>query len=975
MKNHSFIAFVALILIALFSLQTSILTQAQSSATPDIIISEFLASNDGMLYDEDGDDPDWIELHNISNSTIDLGGYYLTDDADDLTKWQFPTATPVSADDFLVIFASDKDRAVPGEELHTNFKLSASGEFLALVKPDGTTVEWQYAPEYPQQFTNVSYGVDEAFGERYFTTPTPGNTNATASQNLGPEIVDVNHAIQAGNMVVTAQITSTEPISNVTMTVRRMFNPEVTLPMVDDGSKPDLVADDGIYSASIPPGYDWNGEMVRYFISAENADGVISRAPIAANTENAPHYFGYVNPDPSIQGNLEVLHWFVEDVSSAETRNGTRASIEYRGIFYDNIFVRTRGGVTSTGPKPSFKFDMNNGYWFEYKSDVAPMEEIDINSTIKDATAMRPILGFQAYADAGAFASLASAVRVERNGEYYSVANFIEHPDERYLERQGLDPNGALYQFNNGMNALDNNVEKKTRKNESFDDVSALIDALQLDNTARETYLLDNVDIPNLINYMAVRTSIHDWDVICHNYYIHRDTEGDLLWRVLPWDKDLALDPWGGVGQQLSDTEHPLFGGERYPVYYNTSSSGCWNRLLNAVYESPMLRELYLRRLRSVMDQLLQPPGTPYSSRYLERNIDAQVALLRPDIYLDNDKWGTVAFDAQINNRLKPFVESLRVELYQTHAVNNGGLIPNSQLANATVEIDLVRELPQSGDFDEQFVRLYNPGAYAVDISGWTLSAETDYTFDSGVVIPAGGVLYVARNINAFQAREYSPTGGQRLLIVDGLDQLPLTEQALILRNDSGTLVDQTTFGFAESPLANEIVISEILYKPLDQGSIDGGEYEFIELTNITTKSITITGIQFVQGIEATVPAYVLDGEASVVLARNATEFAARYPAVTPITIYDGKLSNSGEGLALLDADDNLILAFEYDDKSPWPEEPDDDGSSLELMTHTKPPSWGCNWRASAAINGTPGSHVFSTVTNCMRIYLPIVIR
>ena len=120
-----------------------------------LYISEIVADNDGCLLDENGDEPDWIELYNNSESSVDLTGWYLTDSATNLTQWSFP-ATTIPAGGFLVVFASDKDRAVSGAELHTNFKLSADGEYIALVRPDGTTIE--DAHDFPALEEDISYG-------------------------------------------------------------------------------------------------------------------------------------------------------------------------------------------------------------------------------------------------------------------------------------------------------------------------------------------------------------------------------------------------------------------------------------------------------------------------------------------------------------------------------------------------------------------------------------------------------------------------------------------------------------------------------------------------------------------------------------------------------------------------------------------------------------------------------------------------
>ena len=121
------------------------------------VISEFLAANDSILYDEDGESSDWIELFNPDGAPIDLGGYFLTNDAGDRTRWQLPSPTIVPAGGVLLVFASNKDRDVG--ELHTNFRLSkAAGGYLALVDPDGQTIVSEFA-DYPEQFDDFSYGL------------------------------------------------------------------------------------------------------------------------------------------------------------------------------------------------------------------------------------------------------------------------------------------------------------------------------------------------------------------------------------------------------------------------------------------------------------------------------------------------------------------------------------------------------------------------------------------------------------------------------------------------------------------------------------------------------------------------------------------------------------------------------------------------------------------------------------------------
>ena len=134
-----------------------------TTAPAQVIISEFMATNvNTNIADEDGSHADWIELQNNGSSAVSLNGWYLTDDANNLRKWQFPQTSPaVSLEPGarLVVWASGKDRKLAAHRLHTNFRLDGGGEYLALVRPDGLTPESQFAPAFPPQATDVSYGV------------------------------------------------------------------------------------------------------------------------------------------------------------------------------------------------------------------------------------------------------------------------------------------------------------------------------------------------------------------------------------------------------------------------------------------------------------------------------------------------------------------------------------------------------------------------------------------------------------------------------------------------------------------------------------------------------------------------------------------------------------------------------------------------------------------------------------------------
>ena len=134
---------------------TVYLSAACLPITAQPTISEFLAENNSNITDQDGEHSDWIEIHNPSAESINLLGWSLTDDPEQLNQWIFPEIN-LPANGYLIVFASGKDRRNPEEELHTNFSLSSDGEYLALVSPVDNNVVTEF--DFSQQYEDISYG-------------------------------------------------------------------------------------------------------------------------------------------------------------------------------------------------------------------------------------------------------------------------------------------------------------------------------------------------------------------------------------------------------------------------------------------------------------------------------------------------------------------------------------------------------------------------------------------------------------------------------------------------------------------------------------------------------------------------------------------------------------------------------------------------------------------------------------------------
>ncbi len=146
------------------------------------------------------------------------------------------------------------------------------------------------------------------------------------------------------------------------------------------------------------------------------------------------------------------------------------------------------------------------------------------------------------------------------------------------------------------------------------------------------------------------------------------------------------------------------------------------------------------------------------------------------------------------------------------------------------------------------------------------------------------------------------------------------------------------------------LAIAEIMYQPDDSGA------EFVELINFGEERLLIGGFRFSDGVSFEFPAglWVQPGD-RVVVAGSQDDFSAAYPDVTAVGFYSGKLSNSGERLALSYPTGQVLLSLRYDDDAPWPTEADGLGHSMVISNVTGEPGDPLNWCASAAIGGSPG--------------------
>ena len=179
-------------------------------------INEFLAENDDGLRDADNTTQDWIEIFNPNPYGIDLHGYRLRDSVID---WDFPVGSGIAANGYRVVFASAKNLTNPANALHTNFRLENGGEYLALIRVADNTAVTEFAPAYPPQFADSSYGYwGSPLQLGYFGTPTGAPTPGAANSAIGvlgflDKTDDTDFSIDRGfyTSAVTTTISATTP--------------------------------------------------------------------------------------------------------------------------------------------------------------------------------------------------------------------------------------------------------------------------------------------------------------------------------------------------------------------------------------------------------------------------------------------------------------------------------------------------------------------------------------------------------------------------------------------------------------------------------------------------------------------------------------------------------------------------------------------------------------------------------------------
>ncbi len=154
----------------------------------DVVINELMASNSTTAKDPKDQYDDWIELYNKSTAAVDLSGWYISDNPDNIDKWKFPQGTTIPANGYLIVWADEDSSQNTATSFHANFKLSAAGETVILSDKNKTIVD---QVTFGAQKTDISFARrPNGTGNFVLQTPTfniNNNTGTTGTEDIFSE--------------------------------------------------------------------------------------------------------------------------------------------------------------------------------------------------------------------------------------------------------------------------------------------------------------------------------------------------------------------------------------------------------------------------------------------------------------------------------------------------------------------------------------------------------------------------------------------------------------------------------------------------------------------------------------------------------------------------------------------------------------------------------------------------------------------
>ena len=561
----------------------SLTISAYHLTAQSVVINEVMASNGATLADEDGDYEDWIELYNAGNETVNIGGWGLSDDYDRPFRWVLP-AVEIHPGDYLLIWASNKDRDDPDGELHTNYAISSSGEEVILTRPDGERIDEVEPRPIPRDLSWGRYpdGADEWF---YFENATPSTANIDPSYRglLEPPTFSHNPGFYSESFMLEIN----HP------------NPEVSIYYTLDGSTPttnselyedpieiyDRSVEENVYSMipttglpaqhtsawRAPAGLINKGTPLRLLVIAEGKlplDYVASYFvfPNGSNEYSLPVFSIITDPDNLFDHNIGIfvpgVHYDgVDDRTGNYSQRGPEWEREVHLSYFEgnelkinqNVGIRIHGGWSRRFAQKSLRVYARNSYgkshlnvpFFGNDDDDDQFKRILLRNSGNDwnLSLIRDGVIQELWHHVGMEGQRYYPALAFINGEYWGIHNIRERLDKHYLYRKF----GIL---EDDLDILTRNMEAKEGDSLHY---QAMIDFMETNDLSSDEVLeqvMTMMDVDNFLDYYALQCycANSDWPHNNIDYWRKRvdytpeaPYGHDGRWRWLVYDLDRCL--------------------------------------------------------------------------------------------------------------------------------------------------------------------------------------------------------------------------------------------------------------------------------------------------------------------------------------------------------------------------------------------------------------------------------------------------
>lgn len=604
-----------------------------SSANAQILINEFMSSNNNTLFDEDGESSDWIEIFNTSGASVSLMGYYLSDDLRDLHKWALPNIV-LSPKSYLIIYCSSKNRSDIAMPLHTNFKLNAGGEDILLVKED----------EVIQHIPPIDLDEDIAFAafpdenNTFLSTsiPSPSSSNLLDMEvSFSHEAGFYKNAIALSlnfdnptlaDVEIRYTLTGDEPRSTDALYVNKILvnnrSQEENI-LANIPSTPDFSDDDNSYPVWTPPVKKIaKGNVIRAaaFLAGQRISRITTHTyfvfpegkekydfPVVSITCPTDSLFSFERGIyvPGIALQSDNLDWSGNYFNKG--LDWERASnFEYfddgEAVVNQVSGIRIHGGKTRGAAQKSMRLYARSNYGkknFDYpffsNKEQASYKRLLLRTTMGawSNTIFADAFAHQAARDLNFDIQEYKPVIVFINGEYWGIYELREHFDEHKIAKDyGLDTDDINIYASYG-----DVIEGEQDKEFIFLRDQYLV---QNDITDPEVYdyIKQRIDINNFIDYFFTEVFFNNLDWPGNNSKMWRSDTYDNKFRWLFFDLD------AGMRQRKIDDNllARLLGGG------STAEEDSWsNALIRTLIKNENFKKEFISRAKYILKKTLSP--------------------------------------------------------------------------------------------------------------------------------------------------------------------------------------------------------------------------------------------------------------------------------------------------------------------------------------------------------------------------------